>query len=418
MNFREFALHVLLSLMLMVAPQLYAKVLVGSDRLKSEGVAEKLQGKTIGLITNHTAINSAFVSTIDTLRSLSKPLHFHLIALFAPEHGIHGASLANQTIETTKTYDNLPIYSLYGETRRPTDEMLKGIDLLIYDIQDIGARSYTYITTMFYAMEEAAKRGIEFIVLDRPNPINGIIVDGPMLEEKFRSMVGYINVPYCHGMTVGELANYFNAEYKVGCKLTIIPMKGWKRSMSFQETGLPWIPTSPYIPEPTTPYFYATTGILGELKMVSIGIGYTLPFKLVGAPWIDGEKLVKELNAQKFPGVYFTSLYFCPTFGRFAKQACQGALIMVTDHKKFKPVSTQYMILGVLKNLYPKQYLAAQINMKEQKTMLCKLNGTEEIYRILTEEKSIIWKLCQVHEKEKNAFIQKRKKYLVADYDG
>lgn len=393
-----------------------AKVKVGLDRLMEEPYAALLKGKKIGLITNHTAVNGKQQSSVTVLKTHAAAKGYKLIALFAPEHGITGAAYASEGVDQTKDADNLPIYSLYGKTRRPTDAMLKDINLLIFDIQDIGARSYTYITTMFHAMEEAAKHNIAFLVLDRPNPINGTTVDGPMLESKWRSSIGYINVPYCHGMTVGEIARFFNEEYKIGCKLDVVPMKGWKRQMTFQDTGLAWIPTSPYVPEPSTPFFYSTTGIIGELKLVNIGIGYTLPFKLIGAPWIKAPQFAKALNDQKFPGVHFEPFYYRPMYGRCAKEDCQGVLIMITNTQRFKPVSTQYLILGTLKNLYPKEFQAAIEKMKKHKPTICTLNGTEEIYRLITEEKSITKKLCAVNEKEREAFLVKRQKYLITDY--
>ena len=294
------------------------KVQVGIDRLMEDEYVHLLKGKRIGLITNHTGISSALKANVDILKEASGKYGFTLAALFAPEHGIKGSAYAYQTIDADKDIDDLPIYSLYGKSHRPDDQMLKNIDLLIYDIQDIGTRSYTYTATMFYAMEEAAKRNISFLVLDRPNPINGRTIDGPVLEEEWRSALGHINVPYCHGMTVGELARYFNEEYQVGCKLQVIPMKGWTRNMSFRDTGLYWIPTSPYIPEAETVFFYPATGILGELRLINSGIGYTLPFKLVGAPWIDARAFAQKLNAQKFPGVHFQAFYFRPIYGRYA----------------------------------------------------------------------------------------------------
>ncbi|MEI8365061.1 MAG: DUF1343 domain-containing protein [Parachlamydiaceae bacterium] len=392
------------------------KVKVGVDRLMQEEYKILLKGKTIGLITNHTAIGGNLHSTADILKSHAQTREYTLKALFAPEHGIDGAAYAFEPVEGDKDADNLPIYSLHGKTDRPTDLMLKDIDMLIFDIQDIGTRSYTYISTMFYAMEEAAKRNISFVVLDRPNPINGLTVDGPLLEEKWRSSLGYINIPYCHGMTVGELARFFNEEYRIGCQLTIVPMKGWNRSMSFEETGLPWIPTSPYIPDVTTPFYYPTTGILGELAFVNIGIGYTLPFKVVGAPWIKAAHFATQLNAQKFPGVYFRPFYYRPIYGRFAKKDCEGVLILITDPLRFKPVSTQYLILGMLKSLYPEAFQDAITAAKKRKETLCKLNGTEDVYQLIVEEKNIVWKLCALQEKGREAFMKKREKYLIKEY--
>lgn len=382
----------------------------------SEDYSDLLKGKKIGLITNHTAVNSKLKSTIDILKENAKRKDFLLTALFAPEHGITGSNYASESIEDELDHDGIPIYSLHGKTRRPTPEMLKDIQLLIYDIQDIGSRSYTYITTLFYAMEEGAKQGIPIIVLDRPNPITGLIVDGPMMEEKWRSIVGYLNIPYCHGMTIGELARFFNEEYKIGCQLEVVPMKGWQRHMTFQDTGLPWIPTSPYIPEASTAFFYPTTGTIGELQLASIGIGYTLPFKIVGAPWIDAKQFSAKLNAQKFPGVYFEPFHFRPFYGKFANEDCQGVLIVITDHAQYKPVSTQFLLIGMLKSLYPKKFQEAISIAKARKEMICKVNGTDRVYHLITEEKNIVWKLRAVHQRERDDFLSIRRKYLNPSY--
>lgn len=392
------------------------KVKVGIDLLLNEEYAELLKGKKIGLVTNHTAVNSKLETTVDILKRHAKAKGFTLAALFAPEHGINGAAYACEFIEEDQDPDGIPIYSLHGKTQRPTEQMLKSLDLLIYDIQDIGSRTYTYITTLFYVMEEATKHDLPVIVLDRPNPITGLLIDGPLMEDKWRSSIGYINVPYCHGMTTGELARFFNGEYRIGCKLTVIPMKGWQRRMTFQDTGLPWIPTSPYIPESSTAFFYPTTGILGELQLVNIGIGYTLPFKIVGAPWIDARHFADRLNRQKFPGVHFEPFHYRPFYGRFAQEACQGVLILVTDPAIYKPVSTQYLIIGMLKSLYPENFQDAIVTAKSRKETICKVNGCEEVYRLIVEEKNIVWKLRAVHHKEREDFLKVRKKYLITAY--
>ncbi len=216
-------------LLLLLCPMLLCAepVKLGVDRFFEARYSVFLKKKRIGLVTNHTGVNGNLVPTAELLKK-----HGNLVALFSPEHGIMGSAKASASIDDSKNSDGLRIFSLHGKTRRPTAEMLKGIDVLVYDIQEIGCRSYTYISTLFYVMEEAAKHKITVIVLDRPNPMGGEIVDGPMLKNKWRSFLGYINVPYCHGMTVGELAQYFNAEYKVGCKLCVVPMSGWKRRLS------------------------------------------------------------------------------------------------------------------------------------------------------------------------------------------
>jgi uncharacterized protein YbbC (DUF1343 family) len=231
----------------------FAKVVdLGVDVFFHEGQAERLKGKKVGLITNHTGVNSDLVPTYEAF--INNKQGFELVALFAPEHGFRGEAYADQACEDIPNFKGIPVYSLYGKTRRPSDKMLSGIDILIYDIQDVGSRSYTFISTLFLVMEEAAKKKIQVIVLDRPNPMGGLIVDGPMLQEKWRSFIGYVNVPYCHGMTIGELSIFFNHEYKIGCDLKVIPMRGWKRDMLFNDTHLHWVPTSPYIPEADSPH--------------------------------------------------------------------------------------------------------------------------------------------------------------------
>ncbi len=390
------------------------KVKVGADILFEKNSLLQLKGKKIGLITNHTAINSKMETTAALLKKYEKEGHYKIVAYFAPEHGIDGNNWAEVDVAKKEADDQIPVYSLYGASgvQRPNEQQLSDISLLIYDMQDIGSRSYTYTTTLFWMMEIAKKMGIPLLVLDRPNPINGLVVDGPMLDEKYRSAVGYINVPYCHGMTVGELAEFFNSEYHIHCALTVIGMKGWQRQMSFEDTGLTWIPTSPQIPEKETPFFYPMTGILGELQMVNIGVGYTLPFKLVGAPWIDANQFAEALNKQHYPGVTFIPFHYCPFFGRFAKEECHGVLIHVDDPKSYKPVSTQYLIIGLLKSLYPKKFEEALKASILRKDMFCKVNGTDEVYTLLSSTQPIAWKLRALHEKEREAFLVLRKKYL------
>lgn len=398
--------------LLLLSLSLYAHpVKVGIDRLFEPQYSGLVKNKRVGLITNHTGVDSQLSSNIKILKS-----HAHLVAIFCPEHGIDGAARADEKIEHSKDRDGIHIYSLHGETRRPTVEMLKDVDILLYDIQEIGCRSYTYISTLFYAMEEATKKGIPVVVLDRPNPMGGLVIDGPMLQEKWRSFMGYINVPYCHGMTVAELARYFNTEYKIGCKLHIVPMEGWQRRMTFKETGLAWIPTSPYIPESDTPFFYASTGILGALGVVNIGIGYTLPFKVIGAPWIDGYHLAEKLNEQKLPGVKFVPFYYQPFYGKFAKEQCEGVKIIITSPHIYRPLAVQYMLIGMLKSLYPAQFQAKLNQFTDaDKSSFCKVNGNSEILSIITNENFIAWKLIGYDKEERSAFLEKRKKYLMYD---
>ncbi len=389
---------------------------VGLELVFQPPYAEFLKGKKIGLITNHTAINRSFETSIQLFLREQERKNFELVALFAPEHGIYGDSHAGVDITSSKTEEGLPIHSLHGATRRPTKEMLKGISLLVFDIQDVGARTYTYASTLYYAMEEAKKCNIPVLVLDRPNPINGIIVDGPMLEKEQRSFIGYINVPYCHGMTIGELAAFFNEEYKIGCNLKVVPMRGWKRWMSFEDTGLHWIPTSPNIPEASSPCFYPMTGLLGDMRFVSIGIGYTLPFKVVGAPWINPVKFAKALNDKKLPGVSFYPFRFQPISGSFTAKPCKGVLIKVTNRQRFLPVTTGYLLLATLKEQYPKEFAKAAADIKSKPELFYKACGTEAVLSILEKEKQPFSKLTAIHTKERQKFLETRKKYLNPDY--
>jgi len=413
---KYFAISIFIFFIFSLSAETCCKVKVGSDFLFTPEYISLIKNKKIGLITNHTAVNSKMQSTLSLIQQQAGLHGYSLAALFAPEHGITGSAYASEEIKDDKANSGIPIYSLHGKNRRPTPEMLKNIDVLVFDIQDIGTRSYTYITTLFLAMEAAAEQKITVVVLDRPNPINGITTDGPMLEDKWRSPVSYVNVPYCHGMTVGELAQWFNGEYQIGCKLKVVPMKGWRRSMSFAETGLPWIPTSPYIPEASTAFYYPTTGMLGELSLVNIGIGYTLPFKVVGAPWINALRFAEALNKQKFPGVHFEPFYYRPFYGKFSQEDCQGVLIMITHPALYLPVSTQYLLLGILKSLYPAQFKEALEAKQSRKEMFCKVSGTEEIYNLLTQKNPIVWKLKGYHQKERDVFRKKRQKYLIDTY--
>lgn len=387
------------------------KIELGVDRL-FEGInLAPLQGKRVALVTNQTGMDSFLKPTLDRLLEAQGP--YQVVAIFAPEHGLTGLSHAGEKVGHEKI-GKIPCHSLHGDTRRPTQEMLKGIDVIIYDIQEIGSRSYTYTTTLYYVMEEAAKQKVQVIVLDRPNPIGGSIVDGPMLEIAERSFVSYLDIPYCHGMTVGELALFFNHEYQISCPLKVIPMKGWKRSMSFQDTGLVWIPTSPQIPEIDTPFYYPVTGLLGELELVSIGIGYTLPFKVVGAPWIDADQMTEALNQQKLSGVQFIPFHFKPFFGAYKQQECHGVRLIITNTATFRPVTTGYLMMGVLKSLYPKEVDSRLKKMSDQKkNMFCRINGTPRIWDLFSTERYPGWKMASIDLEERKAFLEKRKKYLL-----
>lgn len=390
----------------------YPAVQLGVDVFFSEGMVESLRGKRVGLITNHTGVTRDLVSTYELF--LQNQKGFQLAAIFSPEHGFFGQEFAAKNCKDHTLKQEIPVISLHGASKRPTDKMLQGIDVLIYDIQDVGSRPYTYATTLYYVMEEAAKRGIEVIVLDRPNPLSGALVDGPLLEEGVRSFTGYIDVPYCHGLTIGELARFFNGEYGIQCKLKVVPMKGWRRSMFFADTGLSWIPTSPYIPESDTPLFYATTGLIGQLSFLSIGIGYTLPFKVIGAPWINAQEFAKKMNDQRLPGVRFVPFYFKPLYGLYKNEECQGILIVILNRASYKPIKVQQFILGMIKSMYPdivEKKLAGLSKLK--KKMFCEAAGGEKILSIFFHERYPAWKMVEYQLDKRLKFQEKRKKYLL-----
>ena len=391
------------------------EIVLGSEQIFSKPYLDLVFHKRVGLVTNHTAISHLFESTLDIFEKESTKKNIILAALFAPEHGFYGEEHAAEKVASTRTSSGIPIFSLHGDTRRPTTQMLKNIDVLVYDVQDIGSRSYTYISTLFYVMEEAAKHKIPVVVLDRPNPLGGLLVDGPMLQEAYRSFVGYVNVPYCHGMTSGELAVFFNEEYRIGCCLHVVPMKGWKRSMRFFDTGLPWIPTSPNIPDAYGSFFYPTTGILGEVSLVNIGIGSSLAFKVVVAPWIVGSALAKKLNKNAPPGIHFQPFRVKPYAGSLVGKSCDGVLLLVTNWKEFNPIQTLYWIMDGLKQLYPdlvKEKLKNAANL----SLFYKVCGCRDIYDLWMKEDKPYQKLQALDAGKRAEFLKIRKKYLHPAY--
>ena len=298
-------LIVLLTLLLAAVPAARAQVRLGIDVLEDDGFAP-LKGKRIGLVTNHTGIDAR---GIKTRKILAAAKNVHLVALYTPEHGLDGTTPAGKYVKSGKDpLTRLPVHSLYGPTRKPSPDMLHGIDMLVYDMQDIGSRSYTYISTMVKCMEAAGEGGIEFVVLDRPNPLGGLRVEGPPIEQRWISFVGQLPVPYVHGMTAGELARMANAKGWVQprCKLTVINMRGWQRGMSWKETGLHWIATSPNIPYPTSPLYYAATGLAGEVDGIETGCGTPEPFQIAASKWTTAPGFAAYLRSLKLPGVSFT----------------------------------------------------------------------------------------------------------------
>jgi len=327
-----------------------AQVLTGIDVLERDGF-KQLAGLRVGLVTNHTGRDRSGRQTIDVL---SKAPNVRLVALFAPEHGIRG--LADERVSDTKDEQTgLPIYSLYGESRRPKPEQLKDLDALVYDIQDVGVRFYTYITTLGYVMEEAAKAKLPVFVLDRPNPINGVDVEGPLADLDKLSFTAYHTIPVRHGLTVGELAQLYNDERKIGCDLRVIRMENWRRAMWFDSTGLTWVNPSPNMRSLTEAALYPGVGLL-EATNISVGRGTDTPFEVIGAPWLDGPKLASYLNARRLAGVRFVPIRFTPKSSVFKNEECSGVNIMITDRSKFQSVLTGVEIAVALHQLYSAEW--------------------------------------------------------------
>ncbi|HYV36771.1 MAG TPA: DUF1343 domain-containing protein, partial [Gemmataceae bacterium] len=317
------------------------------DVLAEENFA-RLKGHKIGLVTNHTGVDANGRATIDLLHSAPG---IKLVALFSPEHGIRGAVDA-KVADTTDDKTGLPIWSLYGERRKPTAATLKGIDTLVFDIQDAGCRFYTYISTMGLMLEAAAENKIKVVILDRPNPIGGLAVEGPVLDAGKESFVGFHRLPIRHGMTVGELALLFNKERKIDADLEIISMQGWKRGDYYDATGLTWLHPSPNLRGLTAALTYPGIGLL-ETTNISVGRGTERPFEWIGAPWLDGRKLATALAEEELTGVRFVPLSVTPTASTFKGERCGGVQIIVDNWTTFRPVRTGLAVAHTLRKLYP-----------------------------------------------------------------
>ena len=336
-------------------------VIPGVEVLEKRGFPG-LKGKNVGLVTNPSGVDRNLRSTIDILFNAPG---VNLVALYGPEHGVRGDVYAGGRVnDHTDPATGLPVYSLYGATRKPTPEMLEGIDVMVYDIQDVGARSYTFISTLGLVMEACAEQGIEVMVLDRPNPLGGDKIEGSYVEDGYFSFVSQYRIPYVYGLTVGELALMINSEGlnrgQLGnqepsrCSLTVIPMEGWRRSMRYGDTGLPWVLPSPNIPYSSSAENYCAAGICGELYgFLNIGIGYTLPFQVFAEEWIDAERLKEALDALRLPGVSFRTIYFKPFSGRTAGRLVQGVQYFFTDYEAARITEVQFHVMEVIATLYP-----------------------------------------------------------------
>ena len=323
---------------------------------------EGLIGKRVGLVTNPSGVDRYLNSTVDILYNAPG---VELVALYGPEHGVRGDVYAGGKVSDMKdAATGLPVYSLYGSTRKPTPQMLEGIDVMVYDIQDVGARSYTFISTLGLVMEACAAKGIEVMVLDRPNPLGGNKIEGCYVEQPFNSFVSQYRIPYIYGLTVGELAVMINEEglnrgqlgnqEPVKCNLTVVPMEGWERDMLYEDTGLPWVLPSPNIPFKDTPMYYSAAGICGELYgFMDIGIGYTLPFQVFGATWLDPDKLKERLESYDLPGISFRTIWYKPIAGSRKGELVKGLQYFFTDYENACVTETQFYVMQAVAELYP-----------------------------------------------------------------
>ncbi|MDD4656675.1 MAG: DUF1343 domain-containing protein [Bacteroidales bacterium] len=391
--------------------QEYAQqVLPGIEVLKRDNF-KILEGKRVGLITNPTGFDNSLKSTIDILYEAP---NVNLVALFGPEHGVRGDAHAGdkvQNIVDSKT--GIPVLSLYGSTRKATPEMLQGIDVLVYDIQDIGSRSFTYISTMGLAMEAAAEQGIEFVILDRPNPLGGIKVEGNLVEEEFISFVSQFKIPYIYGLTCGELAMLLNQEGMLEnrCDLHVVAMEGWSRDMTFEETGLQWVPSSPHIPHPSTSAFYPISGILGELGYLSIGVGYTIPFQMFAAEWLNAEELAQELNSYSLPGITFRPIHLKPFYSVGAGTDMQGVQVHIMDYSNVALTDVQFYVMEAMANLYPERAVFDNANEKRYR-MFDQVCGSDQI-RILFSKRHKFQDIKEYWHKDIEAFKRLSKQYYL-----
>lgn len=339
---------------------LQAQVIPGIEVLEQNGF-EELLGKRVGLVTNPSGVDRQLRSTIDILFEAPQ---VNLVALYGPEHGVRGDAYAGDHVESTKDpKTGLPVYSLYGPTREPTQKMLEGVDVMVYDIQDVGTRCYTFISTLGLVMRSCAQAGIEVLVLDRPNPLGGRKVEGAVVQDGFYSFVSQYPIPYVYGLTVGELAGLINEEGlnrgqkgdqpHLKCKLNVIPMRGWHRDMLFRDTGLPWILPSPNIPSMQSAICYPASGIGGEFGHLHVGVGYTIPFETFAAEWIDADALKARLDSYRIPGTAFRTIHYKPIAGSKQGKLLHGVQFFFTDYEAASITLTQFYLMQAVEELYP-----------------------------------------------------------------
>ena len=383
------------------------KVKTGIEVLKANNF-KQLEGKRVGLVTNPTGVDNSLKSDVDILHEAA---NVKLVALFGPEHGVRGNVHAGDHVgNAADPTTGVPVYSLYGKSRIPSKEMLQGIDVLVYDIQDIGCRSFTYISTLGNIMKAAAENGIKVMVLDRPNPLGGEKVEGNLAEDDCLSFVSAFKIPYVYGLTPGEVALLLNGENMLGakCDLEVVKMKGWKRKMTYDQTGLQWVLPSPHIPHASSAPYYSVSGIVGELDSISIGVGYTMPFQMFGAPWIDAPVLAQRLNALNLPGVMFRPMYYKPFYAFGKGQDLQGVQVYLTDYRKATLTNIQFYVLQELYSLYPDHDVLAQCTKRH--AMFDKVCGSKQIRQLFMKRHK--WEDVKPYwEKDAESFKQLAKKY-------
>lgn len=393
-----------LSASLLTVPLEAAKtppVLTGIDVLEAQEFAS-LKGKQVGLITNHTGVSRSGRSTADLLAHAPG---VKLIALFSPEHGIRGRQSHGETVgDILDPTLHLPVYSLYGVVRKPTPEMLNSIDVLIFDMQDVGARFYTYLATMGMAMEAASERGIGFVVLDRPNPIGGQVVEGQVLETSLRKFTGYFEIPVRHGMTAGEIAMWYKDTHKMNLSLNVIPLKNWTRDMLWPDTTLDFVAPSPNIRNPTAELLYPGIGMF-ETMNVSVGRGTDAPFEVIGAPWMDGKVLAERLEALKLPGLKFQAATFTPADDVYAGTPCLGVRIKVTDPKAVRSVDLFVYLMVLLREFWLKE-------LQPRWEEVALVTGSHDFEKLFQQNKTAL-EILQVFHQSADAFTTARQTYLM-----
>lgn len=366
-----------------------------------------VKNKRIGLVTNPSGVNRNLQSTIDLLNNHPD---VNLTALFGPEHGIRGNQSAGESIKNyMDERTHLPAFSLYGKTLKPTQEMLANVDVLIFDIQDVGIRSYTYISTMAKIIETAADFNKEIIIFDRPNPLGGVSVEGNIVKDGYFSLVSYFPIAYRHGMTMGEIALMYNKERNLNARLTVIPLLNWKREMLWPDTGLPWVPTSPHVPHWQTSFFLPLTGIIGELQSISIGVGYTSPFEMIGAQFINADELSDALNNLHLSGIQFRPVHYKPFYYLMTGETVHGVQIYITDLQAMRPFMAGLQILKTLIDLYPAYDV---LKNTDRISAFNKVLGSDAIYNGLKAGKSVT-RLEEEWQDDLNSFLKIRQKYLL-----